>query len=140
MKFTQFLPAEGTQAALDENKHRYQARHATPSYRDFAIGLAAKEAGNQETGGYLKFGPYWWALKAILNANGYYYGDHMDGLIAATYSVKDEKGGIDEMLTITAAFAFRDHYLDNFFIGTSQIELFGDGQFYILEDLDINSV
>lgn len=138
MKFVQFLPAENTSAAFYENKDRYEATHSDLSYRDFLMQLAAKEVANEKTGGYFKFGPYWWALKAVLSAGGYHYGSHMDGLVASAYCVKDENGNIDDLLTITAAFAFRDHYLETYFIGTNQFELFDDDQFYILEDPDIS--
>ena len=137
MKFTQYLPADNLESAFNEEKALYRAHH-TDNYNDFLMGLAAKEVANQNTGGYLKFGPYWWALKAVLSNNGYYYGDSMDGLVAAAYSVKDDLGNIDEQLTIAAAFAFRDHYLETYFIGNNQFELFDDGQFYILEDPDIS--
>lgn len=136
--FKQFLPSEA------EIKEQYESNRAhyegSVEYKTFMVDLAAKEAKRLDTGGYLKFGPYWWALKAILNANGHYFGSSMDGLLASVYSVKDEEGGVDEALTITAAFEFRDYYLANLFIGTSQFELFDDGQFYFLQDDDMAAV
>ena len=42
---------------------------------------------------YLRFGPYWWALKAVLIAQGYAYSGELEPLIASTYCGLSEKRG-----------------------------------------------
>lgn len=51
------------------------------------------------------YGPYWWALKAILRVGGYRYGSADDPLLKAVYV------GGKPVETLVMAEAFRDDYL-----------------------------
>lgn len=66
---------------------------------------------------YLAYGPYWWALKQILNANGANIGSMMDSGIAKEY-----RGETDEE-TIMMAEKFREDYYQQFFDGNNQFDL-----------------
>lgn len=66
---------------------------------------------------YLEYGPYWWAMKKVINARGGNLGDTMDEEIATVY-----KGSSDEE-TFTAAFMFMEYYLDFLFNGCRSFQL-----------------
>lgn len=65
----------------------------------------------------MAYGPYWWALKQILNANGANIGSMMDSGIAKEY-----RGETDEE-TIMMAEKFREDYYQQFFDGNNQFDL-----------------
>ncbi|WP_211462088.1 hypothetical protein [Collimonas silvisoli] len=83
---------------------------------------------------YLRFGPYWWVLKAALIARGYAYTGELEPLIAGTYCGLNEKGELDADITIVAAFEFAEMHDAAQFQGVRQFDLFGDGEFYVLMD------
>ena len=82
---------------------------------------------------YLEFGPYWWAMKKVINARGGNLGESMDEEIAAIY-----KGSNDEE-TFTAAFMFMEYYLDFLFKGCRSFQLEEGAEEWILRDPDIEN-
>lgn len=80
---------------------------------------------------YLAYGPYWWPLKKVLNANGLDIGSLIDEEIAREY-----KGSSDQE-TIVMAEKFRDFYYQKFFTENNQFELDPEDENpYILHDPD----
>ncbi|WP_370846660.1 hypothetical protein [Parasutterella sp.] len=82
---------------------------------------------------YLEYGPYWWAMKKVINARGGNLGDTMDEEIAIVY-----KGSSDEE-TFTAAFMFMEYYLDFLFNGCRSFQLEDGAEEWILRDPDIEN-
>lgn len=82
---------------------------------------------------YLEYGPYWWAMKKIINARGGDLGDSMDEEIASVY-----KGSNDEE-TFTVAFMFMEYYLDFFFKGCRSFQLEDGQDEWILRDPDVEN-
>jgi hypothetical protein len=80
---------------------------------------------------YLDYGPWWPALKAVLNANDYRYGDDFDSVLAAEYR------GRNDLETMVLADQFRTEWLETAQVGTSNFRLSEDGPDYILHDADM---
>jgi len=76
---------------------------------------------------YLEYGVYWWALKHLLNEQGFNFGSETDSILAARYCVFDAKGDMDKERTIVAADEFATEYRATFFVGHCQFDLSGDG-------------
>ncbi len=81
---------------------------------------------------YLRFGPYWWAVKQVLQETGLLPGSMPtdDSLVKSIYS------GGDEIDTLILAFVFREYYDANFFQGTREFNT-GDEFSYQLLDEDV---
>ena len=85
--------------------------------------------------GYLEFGPYWWAVKRILNANGYELGANDDKFMADRFTVNHPNG---QALTLVAAWRAADEIRATFFKGSRDIPLDDDGnESYSLFDSDM---
>lgn len=80
---------------------------------------------------YRDYGPYWWPLKAILNANGYNYGDESDSMVLEAYR------GRNDTETMVMADQFRTEWLQTEQVGTANFRLSEDGPDYILYDVDM---
>lgn len=83
-------------------------------------------------GGYRRFGPYWWAVKAVLKNNGLDLGPEDCDWLRGEYSVKSQKGIIDQESTLLAAWIFAE---DNTFAPEVEFEI--DGQIWIIDDADM---
>lgn len=53
---------------------------------------------------YRDYGPYWWALKDVMNRNGHALGDQSDPLVMVQYA------GQDDLQTLWMANEFRERY------------------------------
>lgn len=82
---------------------------------------------------YRDYGPYWWALKAAMNANGYNYGDESDSVVAVAYC------GRTELETMIMADEFRTEWLEVAQVGTSNFRLSEEGADYVLFDADMEA-
>lgn len=83
---------------------------------------------------YLMFGPYWWAVKAILRESGFQVGDIDDPLIAKAYGA-EALGG--QLQLLVAANQFADHYRQDFLQGTRDFVLTEGAASYALYDADM---
>lgn len=81
---------------------------------------------------YLDYGPYWWALKAALNENGYNYGDEFDVIVATEYR------GRTALESMVMADQFRTEMLETTQVGTKNFRLRESGDDYILHDDDMS--
>lgn len=110
-----------------------QANRGTSDLLGFGCGIIVQRL-TKDPRRYLDYGPYWWALKAVLRRKGSDYGDQSDPIIEAEY-----RGGTDTE-TLIAADYFRDMYLKTYFIGTDRYNLDSSGEWYIVFDADMESI
>lgn len=83
---------------------------------------------------YRDYGPYWWALKDVMNRNGHALGDQSDPLIMAQYA------GQDDLQTLWMADQFRERYFlgEYMMVYSERFTLGMDGEpDYILWDGDM---
>ncbi|CDG00398.1 hypothetical protein [Avibacterium paragallinarum] len=87
---------------------------------------------------YLKFGPYWWSVKAIMHAKGFIgYEGETEILLRDAYTVKNPATlQIDELATLMAAWEFKDYYNANYLQGNRDFAIWEDGSFYSLYDIE----
>jgi hypothetical protein len=79
---------------------------------------------------YLDYGPYWWSVKRVLNADGRQMGDYTDPSVESAYR------GATDAETMVAAELFRDEYLRTRPLGSADHEL-TQGETYTLFDPDM---
>lgn len=81
---------------------------------------------------YVEFGPFWWAVKAVLNAHGDELGEATDETLRTVYSAGSE------LHTLIAAADFAEFYRSRYFAGTRVFDL-GDfgADAYELADEDM---
>lgn len=111
------------QAALKENR-------GLSDLLGFGLGVASRRLA-KNPGRYLDYGPYWWALKSVLNANGYSYGQESDPGLVEAYR------GASDVQTLIMADQFRTEFLAENQVGTCKFRLNADGDEYILFDQDM---
>ena len=87
---------------------------------------------------YLRYGPYWFAIKQALRDGGEDFGPHTDAFMVKEYGMWDGDQ-LNPYLTMLAAEAFKDYYSNTFFEGTRDFELDPDGDAYVLEDEDMEA-
>ena len=71
---------------------------------------------------HVEFGPYWWAVKQVLNDAGYSFGERGNPMVAAEYV------GASPAETLVMAEAFKDLYRASYIVGTSSFDLGGDSE------------
>jgi hypothetical protein len=97
---------------------------------EFGLSVIARRL-NKDALRYRDYGPWWWALKGVLLANGYEYGQESDSIIAAEYR------GRTDLETMVLADQFRTEWLASAQVGTSNFQLSEDCPDYILHDTDM---
>lgn len=113
-------------AALKENR-------GFSDFPAFALGVVERRLAKAPLR-YRDYGPYWWALKALLIDSGRELGERDDPMVRAAYQ------GETPAETIVMADEFRTRYLATQAVGTGQFILDGDtGDTYTLEDEDMES-
>jgi hypothetical protein len=128
-----------TEYKIDAQQTAARMANILQSKGDMALAVAVKSVikrmhlhGSRR---YTDYGPYWYALKAVLRNNGYDYGDATDDEIAREY------GGKTELETIIMADLFRDLNLAINPVGTRQFTLNGySGELWTLFDSDMESL
>lgn len=71
---------------------------------------------------YLRFGPYWWAVKQTLTDNGFNLGQTVNPLMANRFMQSSPE------LTIIAGWECADHVQANYFDGTRDFTLDAEGE------------
>lgn len=84
-------------------------------------------------GGYRRFGPYWWAVKAVLKNNGVDLGGEDCTWLREEYSARLQKGGVDQENTLLAAWIYSE---GNTFNPETEFEI--DGVMWIVADSDMS--
>lgn len=86
---------------------------------------------------YLMYGPYWWAVKAILREAGFEVGDVTDPLVERAYG-PDAMGG--RLQVLVAATQFADYYRSNMLVGARDFQLTDGAPSYALFDTDVEAL
>lgn len=132
--FINFLPDQQyLRDRLADYRFAFSLRNAGISHSDFMAEVLVKKIASSKTA-YLRFGAYWWALKAALIAKGYDFSGEVEPIIQAAYCGRDEGGEFDPDVTMVAAFEFANWYDATQFQGVREFDLFGDGEYWSLSD------
>lgn len=132
MAFTEYL--------FDPKKIKTQVENRTQSLREnkgFSdlLGFGLKVIHDRlakDRRRYIDYGPYWWSLKDLLNANGYNFGDQSDSIVSKVYR------GESDVETLVMADEFRTEYLATTIVYTNRFMLDGKtGEFWVLFDSDM---
>jgi hypothetical protein len=91
--------------------------------------VLAKDQNN-----YLRYGPYWWAIKRILRAGGVAVGTYDEPMWATEYEMKGDDGSVSAEITLLAAWEFAEDNMGQFGVLTNEYEL--DGRTFVLFDPD----
>ncbi|MCA8037043.1 hypothetical protein LGM46_29170 [Burkholderia arboris] len=83
---------------------------------------------------YLRYGPYWWAVKRVLRDEGLDIGEYDDEAWANEYSQKTGEGEVDPARTLLAAWEFGDANIGQHGISTREYDI--DGIAFVLYDPD----
>ena len=131
-----------TEYKFDPEKIKAQVESRTQSLRTnkgfsdllgFGLGVISERLAKDRRR-YMDYGPYWFALKDILNANGYNFGDQSDPIVKAAYH------GDSDVETLVMADEFRTEYLATTIVYTNRFILDGKtGEFWVLFDSDMES-
>jgi hypothetical protein len=117
---------EAKRAALKANK-------GMSDFTGFAAGVIRRRL-EAKPAKYREFGPYWWAVKKVLNEAGADFGQAFDVVIGTEY-----KGETPEA-TLVMGEAFKDIYRATFFVGNNLFQLEdGSPVNYELFDADMES-
>ncbi len=91
----------------------------------------------RDTKNYLRYGPYWWAIKRILRNGGVNVGSYDEPMWANEYEVRNDDGTVNPELTLLAAWEFGDDNIGRFGVQTNEYDL--DGITFLLFDPDQNA-
>ena len=81
---------------------------------------------------YLRYGPYWWALKSIMAEQGSFIGNEDDQRVNQMFRLADD---VD---TVIAAYYTGEQYIANSFKGARTFDIFPEGfEPYSLYDPDV---
>ena len=132
MAFTEYkFDKEMLKALVAERAANLRANRGFSNLLRFGLGVVADRL-RVDSLRYRDYGPYWFALKAIMNDAGYGLGSQSDPLIAKEY-----KGDTDAETLITAE-EFRTEYLRTQMIYANKFMLDGEsGEFWTLYDQDM---
>ena len=132
MAFTEYkFDKEMLKALVAERAANLRANRGFSNLLRFGLGVVADRL-RVDVLRYRDYGPYWFALKAIMNDAGYNFGNQSDPLITKEY-----KGDTD-VETLIAADEFRTEYLRTQMIYTNKFMLDGEsGGLWTLYDQDM---
>jgi hypothetical protein len=128
MKFDQAAIA----ALVDTKRTALKANKGVSDLLAYGLGVVARRLAKSPQR-YRDYGPYWWALKAAANANGYSFGDDSDSVVAAQYC------GKNDLETMVMADQFRTEWLEVSQVGTVNFPLSAEGDDYLLYDADMEA-
>ncbi|MEN6629424.1 MAG: hypothetical protein ABFC42_07255 [Sulfuricella sp.] len=132
MAFTEYkFDKEMLKALVAERAANLRANRGFSNLLAFGLGVVAERL-SKDARRYRDYGPYWPALKEVMNANGYNLGSQSDPLVSRTY-----RGETDEE-TLIMADEFRTAYLKSNIVYANQFMLdAGSGEFWTLYDSDM---
>ena len=132
MAYTEYkFDKEAIKSLVAERAAALRANRGFSNLLAFGLGVVADRL-NKDPRRYRDYGPWWPALKVVMNRNGYSLGDQSDPLIVRAYSFDED------VETLIAADEFRTHYLKTHFIYSNQFVLDGASErFWVLYDVDM---
>ena len=118
-------------ALVTERAAALRANRGFSNLLGFGLGVVATRLG-QDRRRYRDYGPWWPALKQVMNRNGYNLGSQSDPLIAQAYCFAED------VQTLIAADEFRTAYLKANVIYTNEFMLDADSpERWVLFDGDM---
>ena len=118
---------------LEAKRAGLKANKGMSDFVGFAAGVIRRRL-EAKPAKYREFGPYWWAVKKVLNEQGADFGQAFDVVVGAEY-----KGETPEA-TLVMGEAFKDLYRATFFVGNNLFQLEeGNPVSYELFDADMAS-
>lgn len=132
MAYTEYkFDKDAIKALVAERAAGLRANSGFSNLLGFGLGVVAERL-QKDPRRYRDYGPWWPALKEVMNRNGYTLGDQSDPLIARAYRFDED------VETLIAADEFRTAYLASNIIYTNQFMLDGNsGEFWVLYDADM---
>jgi hypothetical protein len=122
---------EEIEALVQQKASALKENRGFSDFPGFALGVIERRLARDPLR-YRDYGPYWWAVKALLIDSDRALGERDDPLVRETYQ------GDSPAETIVMADEFRTLYLATQAVGTNQFILDGDsGAIYTLEDSDM---
>lgn len=134
MNFTRykFEPA-AVAADIEAKRAAVKANMGLSDFAGFAAGVIRRRLEGAPAQ-YREFGPYWWALKKVLNDSGADFGDTFDVMVGTEYA------GSTPEATMVMAEGFKDIYRATFFRGNNLFTLDEEGiEQYELFDPDMET-
>lgn len=135
MRFTEFkFDPAAVAADVQAKRAALKANKGLSDLGGFAAGVIRRRLQAKPLQ-YREFGPYWWALKKVLNDSGAALGEHCDVLVASEYVGRSAEE------TLVMAEAFKDIYRARYFVGNNVFTLEPDGvEVYQLFDPDMEAL
>jgi len=132
MAYTEYKFDQDTiKALVAQRAAALRANRGFSNLLAFGLGVVAERLGKDRRR-YRDYGPWWPALKEVMNRNGYTLGDQTDPLIAKAYRFDDD------VATLIAADEFRTAYLKTNVIYANQFLLdAASPEFWTLFDADM---
>lgn len=132
MAFTEYkFDKEMLKALVAERSANLRANRGFSNLLAFGLGVVAERL-SKDARRYRDYGPYWPALKEVMNANGYNLGSQSDPLVKKAYR------GETDVETLIMADEFRTAYLKQNMIYTNQFLLdAASPDFWTLYDADM---
>jgi len=132
MAYTEYKFDQDTiEALVEQRAAALRANRGFSNLLAFGLGVVAERLGKDRRR-YRDYGPWWPALKEVMNRNGYTLGSQTDPLIAKTYRFDDD------VATLIAADEFRTAYLKTNVIYANQFLLdAASPDFWTLFDTDM---
>lgn len=129
-----FFEQSAIKNLAEQRKKALAANRGLSDFLGFGLSVIADRL-KKDPIRYRDYGPYWWALKDLLNKNGYDYGQQSDEEISSAY-----RGNTDAE-TLVMADEFRSMYLDTFLVHSNQFMLDANtGEMWTLLDSDMESM
>lgn len=132
MRYTEYkFDRDFIKALVAERSANLRANRGFSDLLGFGLGVIAGRL-QRDPRSYRDYGPWWPALKEVMNKNGYSLGDRSDPLIAREYRFDED------VETLIAADEFRTAYLQTFIIYSNEFMLDADsGESWVLYDEDM---
>lgn len=134
MKFTRYkFEPEAVTADIEAKRAAVKANIGLSDFAGFAAGVIRKRL-EETPAKYREFGPYWWALKKVLNQAGADFGNSFDVMVGSEYA------GSTPEATMVMAEGFKEIYRATFFKGNNLFHLDEEGvEQYELFDPDMET-
>jgi hypothetical protein len=132
MAYTEYKFDQDTiEALVEQRTAALRANRGFSNLLAFGLGVVAERLGKDRRR-YRDYGPWWPALKEVMNRNGYALGGQSDPLIAKAYRFDDD------VQTMIAADEFRTAYLKTNVVYANQFLLdAASPDFWTLFDADM---
>lgn len=129
-----FFEQSAIKNLAEQRKKALAANRGLSDFLGFGLSVIADRL-KKDPIRYRDYGPYWWALKDLLNKNGYNYGQQSEEEIINVYRGKTDAE------TLVMADEFRSMYLDTFLLHSNQFMLDANtGEIWTLLDSDMESM